>query len=100
MKSMNHLIKQHNIRFLKNQEQSEKRSCSCRVKDNCPLDEKFLHKFIVYQANVVTSNEFKEYFETTEGEFELRCNNHNVAFRHKKRVNDTELSKYLWKLKE
>ena len=100
MKSMNHLIKQHNIRFLKNQEHSEKRSCSCRVKDNCPLDEKFLHKFIVYQANVVTSNEFKEYFETTEGEFELRYNNHNVAFRHKKRVNDTELSKYLWKLKE
>ena len=30
----------------------------------------------------------------------MRHNNHTMSFRHKKRVNDTELSKYLWKLKE
>ena len=87
MVNMTNLIKQHNARVLKNQEHTEKRSCSCRVKDNCPLDGKCLH-------------ECKEYLGTAEREFILRYNNHTMSFRHKKRVNDTELSKYLWKLKE
>ena len=100
MKNMKTFIKQHNARVLKNQEYSEKRSCSCRVKDNCLLDGKYLREYIVYQANAVTNNEYKEYFGTAEGEFKLRHNNHTMSFRHKKRVNDTELSKYLWKLKE
>ena len=99
MKNMKNLIKQHNTKVLKNQEHSEKRSCNCRVKDNCPLDGKCLHKCIVHQANVITNNECKEYFGTAEGEFKLRYNNHTMSFRHKKHVNNTELSKYLWKLK-
>ena len=103
MKNMKNIIKQHNARVLKNQEHLGKRSCNCRVKDNCPLDGKCLHECIVYQANVVTNNECKEYFGTAEGEFKLRYNNSTMSFRHKKSVNDTELSKlskYLWKLKE
>ena len=100
MKNIKNLIKQHNARVLKNQEHSEKRSCNCRGKDNCPLDGKCLHKCIVYQPNVITNNECKEYFGTAEGEFKLRYNNHTMSFRYKKCVNDTELSKYLWKLKE
>ena len=54
----------------------------------------------MYQANVVTNSECKEYFGTAEGEFKLRCNNHTMLFRHKKSEKDTELSKYLRKLKE
>ena len=64
------------------------------------LNGKCLHECIVYQANLVTNNECKEYFEIAEGEFKLRYNNHIMSFRHKKCVNDTELLKYLWKLKE
>ena len=67
--------------------------------DNCPLDGKCLHKCIVYQANVLNNNECK-YLGTAEGEFKLSYNNHTMSFRHKKRANDTELSKYLGKLKE
>ena len=52
------------------------------------------------QVNVITNNECKEYFGTAEGEFKLCCNNHTMSFRHKKCVNNTELSKYLWKLKK
>ena len=100
MKNMKNFIKQQNARVLMNQEHSEKRSCNCRVKDNCPLDGKCLRECTGYQANVVTNNECKEYFGTTEREFKLHNNNHTMSFRHKKRVNDTELSKYLWKLKE
>ena len=50
---------------------------------------------VVYQANAVTNNECKEHFVTAEGEFKLRYNNHTMSFRHKKRVNATEISKYL-----
>ena len=60
---------------------------------NFPLDGKYLNECIVYQANVITNNECKEHFGTAEGEFKLRCNNHTISVRHKKRVNDTELSK-------
>ena len=100
MNNMENLIKQHNARVLKNQEHSEKRSCNCRVKDSCSLDGKCLDKCIVYEANVVTNNECKEYSGTAERGFKLRYNNHMISFRHKKCINDTELSKYLWKLKE
>ena len=97
MKNMKNPIEQHNARVLNNQEHSQKRSCNCRVKGNCPLDEKCLHKCIVY---VVTNNECKEYFETAEGEYKLSYNNHTMSFRHKKHGNNTELSKYLLKLKQ
>ena len=93
MKNMKNLIKQHNARVLKNQEHSEK-ICNCRVKDNCPLNGKCLHKCIVYQTNVITNSECKEYFGAAEGEFKLHYNNHTMSFRYKKHVNDTELSKY------
>ena len=93
-------IKQHKARVLKNQERTEKRSCNCRVKDSCPLDGKWLQECIAYQANVMTNNECKKYFGTAEREFKLRYNNHTMSFRHKKRVSDTELSKYLRNLKE
>ena len=100
MVNMTNHIKQHSARVLRNQEHTEKRSCNYRFKDNCPLDAKCLHECIVYQANVITNNECKEYFGIVQGEFKLRYDNHIMSFRHKKRVNDTELSNYLWKLKE
>ena len=78
MKNMKNLIKQHNATVLKNQEHSEKRSW---VKDNCPLDGKCLHECTVYQANVITNNQCKEYFGTAEGELKLRYSNHTMSFR-------------------
>ena len=60
MVNMKNLIKQHNARFLKNQEDTEKRSCNCRVKNNCLLDGKCLHEGIVNQASVITNDECKE----------------------------------------
>ena len=63
---MKNLIKQHNAKVLKSQEHSDKRSCNCTVKGNCSLDGKCLDKCNMYQANVVTNNECKEYFGTAE----------------------------------
>ena len=82
MENMKNLIKQHNARVLKNHEHSEKRSCNCRVKDNCPLDGKCLYECIVHHANVVTNNECKEYFGTAEREFKLRYSNGHLDTRN------------------
>ena len=83
-----------------NQKHPEKRSCNRRIKDNYPLDGRCLHESLVYRANIVTNNEFKEYFGTAEGELKLSYNNRTISFRHKKQISDTKLSKYLWKLNE
>ena len=61
---------------------------------------KCLQEWIVYVANVITNNECKGFFGTAEGKFKLGYNNHIMSFRYKKDVNNTELSKYLWKLNE
>ena len=90
----------NNAMVLKNKEFTKKRSCNCKVTGNCPLDRKCLHECTAYPANVITNNEYKENFGTPEEKFKLRLNNHTMSFRHKKRVKDTELSKYLWKLRE
>lgn len=36
----------------------------------------------------------------TATEFKTRWQNHQMSFKHETRRNDTELSKYLWELKE
>ena len=40
------------------------------------------------------------YVGLTATDFKTRWRNHQMSFKHEKRRNDTELSKYLWKLKE
>ena len=36
----------------------------------------------------------------TEGQFKTRYNNHKASFKNEKTKNSTELSKYIWRLKE
>ena len=42
----------------------------------------------------------KKYFRISETPFKDCYNNHTRDFRHKEYVNSTELSKYIWKLKD
>ena len=67
----------------------------------CPLDNKCLTTNIVYKAVVSAPHKpDKKYFGIAETSFKDRFRNHTRDFRHKKYVNSTELSKYMWKLKE
>ena len=52
---------------------------------------------MVYEAKVSTENNFKLYYGTCEGESKSRFYNHTKSFRD--RGNETELSKYIWQLK-
>ena len=75
---------------------------NCRSKESCPQQNKCLTLKIVYRADVknVTNDEKKFYLGVTETPFKERFGNHTRDFKHLKYRNSTELSKYVWELKD
>ena len=74
---------------------------NCRNRAGCPLDNICLTANIVYKALVSANNKSdKKYFGIAETSFIDRFRNHTRDFHHKKYGSSTELSKYIWKLKD
>ena len=98
----NFVIKQHNNKVLSTPAARPKSGCNCRKKDQCPLSNNCLTPSLIYRAHVKTDTDptGKSYIGLTEGPFKQRYNNHTLSFRDRKRENSTELSKYVWKLKD
>ena len=101
MGNISSIISSHNKNIL-NPVSNTKYGCNCRSKKSCLLQNKCLTPKIVYRADVknVTSDEKKLYLGVTETSFKQRFGNHTQPFKHPKYRNTTELSKYMWKLKE
>ena len=76
--------------------------CNCRSKENCPLQNECLTPKMVYQADVknLANDGKKFYLGVTEIPFKERFGNHMRDFKHPKYRNSTELSKYVWELKD
>ncbi len=104
MNNVKSIISKHNTRITgKSKPQHEVIDpCTCRDKKTCPLQEKCMTKDIVYKATVTTSNtnSTKHYIGMTASTFKERYRNHIKSFNHRRYSNDTELSKYIWKLKD
>ena len=95
---MGSVIASHNRRIV---QPTDNYGCNCRNRAECPLDNKCSTAKVVYKAVVsAPSKPDKKYFGIAETSFKDRFRNHTREFRHKKYVNRTELSKYMWKLKE
>ena len=75
-------------------------TCNCRKKEFCPMNGECLNLCLVYKAEVKTQNNRHVYFGASEGEFKTHYNNHTKLFRLKKYAGKTELSKFIWGLKE
>jgi hypothetical protein len=76
-------------------------TCNFNNSNESPLLKKCLLDCIVYKAEVVTSNfEKKEYIDMTGNIIKKRLYNHNKSFKNVTYRNNTELSKYVWNLKE
>ena len=69
----------------------------CRKKSDCPLEGKCLQTNVIYQATVTTETATETYVGLATN-FKERYRNHKTSFRHSKRRNETELSKYVWNL--
>ena len=59
-----------------------------------------LEEGIIYEATVKTSNDDKKYIGLTEGTFKRRLYGHRQSFKNNGLKNVTELSKYIWHMKE
>ena len=81
-------------------EGDERTSCNCTKKDQCPQSNKCLYNNIVYQATVTTDSDKETYIGITANHFKTRYANHKQSFKNEKYKNQTELSKYIWKLED
>ena len=97
---MKSILSAHNKQILN--ETNEQYECNCRRKNECPLDNKCLTPKIVYGAEVTNNidEETKKYIGMAETPFKDRYRNHIKDFKNKKYNKSTELSKYIWQLKD
>ena len=103
MPNMQTIITSHNKAVLAKTNKSEstttqKKKCNCRKKDNCPLSGKCLTGSVVYQATVTKEDgsATETYVGLTEGPF---FKSHQLVQKPRDR-HATELSKYIWNLKD
>ena len=105
MPNMKTIISTHNKKILSQDTatlgptQQQERTCNCRKKPECPLEGKCLQANVVYQASVTTEVTNESYVGLATN-FKDRYRNHMTSFRHANRRNETELSKYIWTLKD
>ena len=101
--NMASIINKHNKKILNTKTPTPAlKPCNCRIKEDCPLNNNCLTTNIVYNAKVTTNEDTtgKNYIGVTEGTFKQRFTQHKLSFKNKKYSNSTELSKYIWQLKD
>ena len=96
--NMAQIIKAHNSKIT-NKLTGNKKPCNCQNKQNCPLSGKCQTPDIVYLAEVSTNSGSKLYIGGTE-DFKERYGNHKKSFNHRKYQTESELSKYIRRLKD
>ena len=70
------------------------------VEDTFPLDGCYLKQCFIYKAEIHVDNDYKIYNGAVEGDLKFQYNNHTNSFRNRYYEHATELSKYIWKLKD
>ena len=85
-----------------NGKDNSQQTCNCRVRENCSLNGECLKKNIVYQATVTSNQDNREetYIGMSENIFKTRYNNHKTAFKYRDKRTATELSNFVWDLKD
>ena len=98
-------ISSHRKKVTNSDNETNCKTCNCKNKSKCPLDNKCLTNKIVYKAEVKTNDGIYElstkiYFGISKTECKSRFNNHTMPYRNRTHENDTELLKYIWSLKD
>ena len=74
--------------------------CNCRNSSMCPMDGKCNYRNMIYQAEVTTPTSRETYIGLCDTPFKLRYRNHVCSFKNEWYKHATELSKYIWSLKD
>ena len=99
MPIMKNVIQKHNSKIMEDPKPTNNKTCSWRQKSDCPLNQNCLSECLPYNT-VVNTSTTKNHYGTCEKSFKERYNNHTLSFRNKSRQKSTELSDYIWELKE
>ena len=101
MRNMASIISSHNKKVISPAELPT-RTCNCNDKNKCPLDNKCLTQNVVYKVKVSNDldAEVRNYTGMTKPIFKFRYRNHNRDANNLNYRNTTELSKYVWSLKD
>jgi hypothetical protein len=101
MNNMAAIISSHNAKIVAPAPETATRTCNCRQPKACPIDGQCLTKCMVYRATASsTGKSTRYYYGLTEGPFKTRFNAHTHSFRTESTRKETELSKYVWELKD
>ena len=103
MPNISNIVKSHNEKALKltQEEPPDSRSCNCMRPAECPMNGQCLVSNIVYRATVSSPGTVdKCYYGASATTFKLRYSDHKSSFKHEKYKSKSELSKYIWHLKE
>ena len=93
-------INKHNFKSLTSTEtQNFLKECNCRVRSDCPLDNKCLSDNMVYKADVNCNDDIFTYYGLTAPDFKKRIANHNTSFKNVAYKGKTSLSTFIWSLK-
>ena len=90
MNNVDSIISSHNKRLLN--PITNEPGCNCRIKENCPLNNRCLITNIVYEAKVSnnTNTETKTYIGLTENRFKQRYSNHKKDLTYEKYEKSTK----------
>ena len=78
----------------------EQKTCNCRIKDDCPLQQKCLTEAVVYKATIKTQNDTQTYIGSTEKDFKQRYYAHKGDMNRKENRFKTALANYVWECKD
>ena len=81
-------------------EENKRSTCNCWKKEDCPLPGKCTTSSVIYEAKVSTTDCDKTYIGLTANTFKTRFTAHKSSFMNRDKQSSTELSKYIWKLKD
>ena len=101
MTNIKGIIQKHNKNILQKKDNNY-RKCNCREQNNCPMRGECLEKSVIYQAEVTSNNgeRVETYIGLTENTFKTRYGNHKASFSNRNKRHSTELSNYIWQLKD
>ena len=100
MNNIKTIISNHNKAQINKSDPTNDRNCNCHNSRICPMDGKCNDQNIIYQAEVTTPTSSETYIGLCDTSFKLRYRNHVCSFRNEWYKQATELSKYIWSLKD
>ena len=100
MTNIKTIISNHNKAEINKSDPTNDSNCNCRNSSMCPMHAKCNDQNVIYQAEVTTTTSRETYIGLCDKTFKLRYRNHVCSFKNERYKHATELSKYIWSLKD